>query len=67
MFQKNIFWSRGGLQHNAFLLKCVLQNVESYRFCFAPFGQILVNVQKTLENRYGNTFLKEKRAKTKLR
>ena len=36
--EKNIFWSKGGLQQNGFFLStCVLQNVKSYRFFFGHF------------------------------
>ena len=44
------FWSRGGLQHNGFLITCVLQNVKSYRFFWGGgfFCQVFVDFQKAL-------------------
>ena len=41
------FWSRGGLQHNGFLLTCVLQHVKSYRSFLRYFCQFL-SFSKTL-------------------
>ena len=43
---KNV-WSRGGLHQNGVLITCDLQNVKSYHFWLAIFGQALVDVQKT--------------------
>ena len=41
------FGKKGSCNKTAFLITCVLKNVKSYRF-FPFFGQILVDVQKTL-------------------
>ena len=59
------FWSKGELQQNGFfLITCVLQNVKSYRFLFAPFlAKFWLMFEKHYKNRYFSTFSKAKAKK----
>ena len=58
--KNNIFWSKGRLQQNGFLLStCVLENVKSYRFFFGHFfGNFWLMFKKHYKIRYFSTFLK---------
>ena len=63
--ERNMFWSKGGLQQNGvFLWTCVLENVKSYRFFFGHFfGNSWLMFKKHRKNRYFSTFLKAKKWK----
>ena len=52
-------------QNGVFLWTCVLQNVKSYRFFFAPFffAKFWLMFKKHYKNRYFSKFLKAKKAK----
>ena len=48
-FKNTIVWSRGGLQQNGFFINLCFGKCEKLSFIGGPvFGQILVDVQKTL-------------------
>ena len=57
------FGSKGELQQNGFLITCVLQNVKSYRFVFAPFlAKFWLMFKKHYTNRHISAhFQKQKR------
>ena len=69
-FKKNTSWKtpilgqKGSCNKTGFLITCVLQNVKSYRFFFAPFlAKSWLMFKKHFKNTYFSTFSKAKKEK----